>query len=104
MATDFNTLLQRAERRTQGRNRQPYVLKVEGDEDIVIKYPDALKQMEYERADTVYGQLQILTGPEFPRLLDLFRGKDISVVQLLITELWEQWNDDSAAVPGGKEA
>ena len=104
MATDFNSLLQRAERRTRGRNRQPYVLNIEGDDPISIKHPDAVTSMEYERAESVWDQLKILAGPEFPRLLDLFRGKDISVVQLMITEMWEQWNDDSHQVPGGKEA
>lgn len=103
MPTDFKSLQERAARRTKNRNRQPFVLNIEGDDPIRIKYPDAIKSMEYERADTVWAQLQILAGPDFPRLLDLFRGEDISVVQLLITEMWDQWNDDSHEVPGGKE-
>ncbi|WGH20822.1 tail assembly chaperone [Gordonia phage Commandaria] len=103
MGTSFADLQKRAARRSKGRNREPFVLEVEGDDPIKIKYPDAIKSMEYERAATVYEQLQILAGADFPRLIDLFRGEDISVVQLMITEMWDQWNDDSLQVPGGKE-
>ena len=103
MATSFDELLKRSSRRTKSRNRQDYVLTVEGDDPIRIQYPDALKSMEYERASTVWDQVRILAGSEFPRLIDLFRGQDISVVQLMLTDMWEFWEDDSMQVPGGKE-
>lgn len=103
MATDFKDLVSRAERRTRKRNRKPFVLNIEGDEPISVKYPDAIKSIEYERAQTVYDQLRILTGSDFARILQLFEGEDISVVQLFITEMWDFWADDSHEVPGGKE-
>lgn len=59
--------------------------------------------MDYERAQTAYEQLQVLTKADFPRILDLVRGKPISVVQLLLTEMWAHWGDDSSEAPGGKE-
>ncbi|QAY17387.1 tail assembly chaperone [Gordonia phage IDyn] len=101
-SVSFEDLEKRAARRIKGRNRSPYVLKVEGDDDIVIKYPDAVTSMEYEAATGIMEQLRILSGSEYPRLIDLFRGKDIAVVQLFITDMWETWNDDSHEVPGGK--
>ena len=76
---------------------------VEDDEDIRIEYPDAIQAMDYERAQTAYEQLQVLTKADFPRILDLVRGKPISVVQLLLTEMWAHWGDDSSEAPGGKE-
>lgn len=102
MATSFESLVARAEKRSRA-NRTPFVITVEGDEDIKIAYPDSIQAMEYERAQTAYDQLQVLTKSDFPRILDLVRGKPISVVQLLITEMWSHWGDDSDAAPGGKE-
>ena len=102
MATSFESLVQRAEKRAKGR-RTPFVITVEDDEDICIEYPDAIQAMDYERAQTAYEQLQVLTKADFPRILDLVRGKPISVVQLLLTEMWAHWGDDSSEAPGGKE-
>ena len=102
MATSFESLVARAEKRAKG-HRTPFVITVEGDDDIKIPYPDALQAMDYEKAGTAYEQLQVLTKSEFPRILDLVRGKSIDVVQLLLTEMWSHWGDDSAEAPGGKE-
>ncbi|AXH50317.1 tail assembly chaperone [Gordonia phage NatB6] len=102
MAVNFEDLEARAAKRTAHRNRAPYVINVKDDDPIEIKYPDSIASMEYERATSVYDQLRILTESDFPRILDLVRGKDISVVQLLITEMWAFWGDDSREVPGGK--
>ncbi|AKJ72369.1 tail assembly chaperone [Gordonia phage GTE8] len=103
MAVNFADLERRAAKRTARFNRSPFVINVEGDDPIEIKYPDSIASMEYERASTVYDQLRVLTDSDFPRVLDLVRGKDISVVQLMITEMWAHWGDDSGEVPGGKE-
>lgn len=104
MGTSFESLVERAKKRTKGLNRAPFVITVEGDDPIEVEYPDAIKSMNYERAETVYDQLRALLGTDFTRILDLVRGKDISVLQLLITEMWDFWDDDSHEVPGGKEA
>lgn len=101
MATSFESLVARAEKRSKG-NRTPFVITVEGDEDIKIAYPDSIQAMDYERAQTAYEQLQVLTKSDFPRILDMVRGKPIDVVQLLITEMWAHWGDDSSEAPGGK--
>lgn len=101
----FQQLADRAEkRRHKGKKKRPYVLPVDGDKDIVIPYPDAIKSMEYEELTTVRAQLRCLTGAEFPRILELCRGRDVSVIQDLISDMWDFWDDDSNEVPGGKEA
>ncbi|ATS93123.1 tail assembly chaperone [Gordonia phage Patio] len=102
MGTSFESLVERAKKRTKGRNRDPFVITIEGDDPIEVPYPDAIKSMNYERAETVYDQLRALLGVDFTRILDMVRGKDISVLQLLITEMWDFWDDDSHEVPGGK--
>lgn len=103
MGIKFSDLEKRAERSVKKKNRQPYVIEVDGDDPIVIKYPDAVTSMEYERRTDLYGSLQILAGSEFPRILDLVEGKDLEVVQFLLTDMWKFWRDDSHEVPGGKE-
>ncbi|AET09777.1 tail assembly protein [Gordonia phage GTE5] len=102
MGTSFESLVSRAQKRNKGKNRKPFVLEIQDDDPITIAYPDAVKSMEYEAATTVREQIRILAGADYPRLMDLFRGEDISVVQILLTEMWDQWNDDSHDVPGGK--
>lgn len=115
MATDFNTLVSRAEKRverTKGK-KTPYVLTGLPDDmpDISIEYPDAIKSMQFEKANTVYDQLQVLSGKDFARILGLVEGKDIAVVQDLINAMWDHWDRgdqgsskaDLHSVPGGKE-
>lgn len=106
MATNFQTLSARAEKRVnRTKSRKPYVLTGLPDDapDISIPYPDAIKSMEYEMGQSVYKQLQVLCGKDFARVLDLVRGKDIAVVQDLIQDMWDTWDDDSHEVAGGKE-
>ncbi|AVE00695.1 tail assembly chaperone [Gordonia phage Buggaboo] len=103
MGIKFSDLEKRAERSVAKKNRKPYVIEVEDDDPIVIPYPDAIKSMEYERREDLYGSLQILAGAEFPRILELVEGKDLEVVQYLLTDMWKFWRDDAHEVPGGKE-
>ncbi|UTN91402.1 tail assembly chaperone [Gordonia phage Outis] len=102
MGIKFSDLEKRAERSVAKKNRKPYVIEVEDDDPIVIPYPDAIKSMEYERREDLYGSLQILAGAEFPRILQLVEGKDLEVVQYLLTDMWKFWRDDAHEVPGGK--
>lgn len=104
MAVDFNTLAARAEKRIEKRGgaNKVFVMKVEGEPDIVIPKPDALVAMQSEEASTIKAQLQVLSGKSFGRILDLVKGKDISVVQDIITAMWDAWDDDSSEVGGGK--
>ncbi len=100
----FQQLADRAEkRRHKGNKKEPYRLKVEDDKDIVIQYPDAIRSMDYEEAKTARAQIQILAGSEYPRIMALLRGRDIAVLQDLIADMWDFWDDDSNEVPGGKE-
>lgn len=101
---NFQQLADRAEkRRHKGKPKKPFVMKVEGDKDIVIPYLDSIKSMDYEEAQTVRAQLRILAGAEYPRIIELVRGRDISVIQDFIAEMWDFWDDDSHEVAGGKE-
>ena len=115
MATNFNDLVNRAEKRVERikGKKTPYVLRGLPDDmpDISIDYPDAITSMQFERANTVYDQLQVLTGKDFARILGLVQGKDIAVVQDLINDMWDHWDRgdkgtakaDLHSVPGGKE-
>ena len=73
-------------------------------EDMSIPVPDSITTMNFEKAGNLYDQLQVLTGKEFPRILGLVQGKDIQVVQDLINEMWDHWDNgnDASNVPGGK--
>lgn len=115
MATNFNALVARTEKRverTKGK-KTPYVLSGLPDDmpDIVIEYPDAIRSMNFEKATTVWDQLSVLTGKDFARILGLVEGKDIAVVQDLINDMWDHWDRgdkgttgaDLHSVPGGKE-
>jgi hypothetical protein len=106
MAISFEELANRAQKRAEkgGAKKNPeFRMPVEGDSDIVIPKPDAIVSMQSEKAGNLWDQLQVLTGKEFSRIIELVRGKDIRVVQDLITEMWSQWDDDSHTVAGGKE-
>ena len=89
----------------KSKNRKPYVLSFkDADEpDIVIPYPDAVKQMDYEEAASAKQQLQILMRPgDYLRLREKLRGQDVLVAQQIVKDIWLGWGDDSAEVPGGK--
>lgn len=107
MAVNFDTLASRAQKRVErrtGGKRPEWVLVIGNDEpDMVIPKPDAIVAMESEKAGSLYDQVRVLTGKEFPRILDLVRGKDIAVMQDLLTSMWDAWGDDSQEVAGGKE-
>ena len=79
-------------------------MRIKDDKDIVIPKPDAIVAMQAESAKTLWDQLRVLSGKDFGRILELVKGKDIQVVQDLIAEMWEAWDDDSHEVDGGKEA
>ncbi|WNM69944.1 tail assembly chaperone [Rhodococcus phage GuyFagieri] len=101
MAVNFATLAGRAEKRVG--KKKDFVLQIGDDQpDIVIPRPDAIVSMQSEKAGSLYDQLQVLTGKEFPRILELVKGKPIQVVQDLITAMWDAWEDDAHEVPGGK--
>ncbi|WIC89664.1 tail assembly chaperone [Rhodococcus phage Apiary] len=101
MAVNFATLASRAEKRAG--KKKDFVLQLGDDQpDIVIPRPDAIVSMQSEKAGSLYDQLQVLTGKEFPRILELVKGKPIQVVQDLISEMWDAWEDDAHEVPGGK--
>ena len=103
---NFDDYVKQGDRRAKEKgNRKPFVLKFGGEEpDIVIAYPDAVKQMDYEEANTANQQLQVLMRPgDFLRLREKLRGKDVEVAKGIIQDIWETWGDDSGEVPGGKE-
>lgn len=104
-AFSFEDLAERAEKRANVDKKTPRVFRmtVKDDEDVVIPKPDAITAMQSEKAGSLWDQLQVLTGKEFPRIIELVRGKDISVVQALISKMWDAWGDDSREVSGGKE-
>jgi hypothetical protein len=105
VAIDFETLAARAEKRVAKRGgKREFVMRIKDDKDIVIPKPDAIVSMQAESAKTLWDQLRVLSGKDFGRILELVKGKDIQVVQDLITEMWEAWDDDSHEVDGGKEA
>lgn len=102
MATNFNDLAKRAEKRAG--NRSDYVLVIgDGEPDVVISKPDAIQAMQSEQAGSMLDQIRILTGTEYPRILDLLKGRDIRVAQDLVTDMWRHWDGDAHEVPGGKE-
>jgi len=106
MAISFDDLVQRAEKRNRHKVKTPFVMKMPNDEpDLVVERPDAVKSMQFEETSTAIGQLRILLGKDFNRVWELFRGQDISVATMLISQMWEHWDDsDIRVVEGGKGA
>lgn len=102
----FDDYVKQGNRKASEKNRQPYVLtfSAQDEPDIVIPYPDAVKQMDYEEAQTANQQLKVLMRPgDYIRLRDKLRGKPVEAVTQIVSDIWELWADDSNAVPGGKE-
>ncbi len=104
MGFSFDDLVDRAERRNKSKVKTPFVMKMPNDEpDLVVPRPDAQKSLNFEEATTAKQQLQILLGKDFGRVWDIFKGQDVEVAQMMVTEMWSHWDgNDIVGIDGGK--
>lgn len=106
MAVKWDDLVKQGNKKVERskRSRKPYVLKFgDGEPDVVVKFPDGQRSMDYEEAQSGKSQLKILLGRDFFRVWEKFENVDVEVVSELIKSMWDHWDDDSDEVPGGKE-
>lgn len=107
MATlSFNTLADRAEKRTFKNGKKPvFTIDLEDGGDVIrIEKPDTPKALEYEEAKSLKAQLIVLFGKDYARVADALKGRDPVVATDLINSMWDAWSDDSSQVTGGKGA
>lgn len=104
MAVKWEDLVREGNKKVSKRGGRPdFVLQFDGEPDVVVKFPDGQRSMDYEEAQSGKQQLKILLGRDFARVWEKFRGTNVEVVSGLIQAMWDHWDDESDEVPGGKE-
>lgn len=99
----FTDIVAKAEKRTKG-NVPDYTLELpEGT--YTIPYPDALQFLEFSELedDQTLKQLQVIFRKEpaaWNALIRELSGKDASVLQALVEDMFEYWRASDKAKPG----
>lgn len=99
----FEDLLNKARRQSAGK-RPPYVIEID-EERYEIAYPDAQAYLEMSTLDEgeTLAQLRIVFRDEpyaFNALMRSLRGEPAEVIELILNDMFETWNDDSIKQPG----
>lgn len=92
----------------QGITNEPFEIDLGDGESIFVEYPDSevtLMLSQLDEKDTL-GQLRVLFNGrqrDFSRLIDAMRGLPAQVINVLVEEMYEFWNNDSQAIPGKRK-
>ena len=104
MSVKWDDLVNEGRKKVEKRGGRPdFVLKFDGEPDVVVKFPDGQRSMDYEEAQSGKQQLRILLGRDFSRVWEKFRGVPVETLTALIQRMWDHWDDEGDQVPGGKE-
>lgn len=95
-------------RASKNGSREPYTFEVEG-ETFEINFPDAQAYLELSTLDEdeTLAQLKVIfrSNPAaFNALMRALKGEPAEVIDVILTDMFSVWNDDSVSQPGKSKA